>query len=181
MANYNVTITDGNGSQAMQRGEYSVTADVVGYEGATLTPDTYTATDTTGSQTFTLSATGTLTLNVNETGAAGGTPITSGTIIMTNQDGTEDYGTAVTIDATGNAVFNNIPYGDTGTPFTLYFRQLTSDDTHNTYDGIITVNMTGQTQTEYVENTPIAVQTFTVTDANYPGLPINGTLEFTGN
>ncbi len=181
MANYNVTITDGNGSQSMQRGTYTVTAEVTGYKGATLSPTTYTATDSTGSETFTLSATGTLTFNVNETGAAGGTPITSGTIIMTNESGSEDYGTAVNIGATGDAVFNNVPYGSTDTPFTLYFRQLTSDENHNTFEGVITVNMTAQTQTEYIQNTANAIQTFTVTDANYPGLPIDGSLIFTGN
>ncbi len=180
MANYNVTITNGTGSQNMQRGTYTVTATAQGYDTSTLTPTTYTATDAAGSGAFTLTANGTLTFNVNETGAAGGTPITSGSIIMTNQDGSIDYGAAVTIDASGNAVFNNVPYGTTDQPFNLYFRQISSDDTHNPFEGVISVSMTAQTQTEYIQNTPIAEQTFTLTDATY-GLPIDGTLNFTGN
>ncbi len=180
MANYNVTITNGSGSQAMQSGTYNVTATASGYDASTLSPTTFTATANAGTGAFTLSANGTLTFNVNETGAAGGTPITSGSLIMTNATGTEDYGQAVTIGTDGNAVFANVPYGDAGTPFTLYFRQLSSDDDHNPYEGVITVQMTAQTQTEYVQNTAIAEQTFSLTDANY-GLPITGTLNFTAN
>ncbi len=180
MANYNVTITNGTGSQTMQRGTYTVTATANGYDTSTLTPTTFTATDTAGSENFTLTANGTLTLNVNETGVAGGTPITSGTIIMTDSTGNTEYGQAVTIDTNGNAVFNNVPYGTTGNPYTLYFKQLTTADGYNVYDGVITVEMTAQTQTEYVQNTAAAVQTFNLTDSTY-GLPIDGELDFTGS
>ncbi len=180
MANYNVTITNGAGSQAMQRGTYSVTATANGYDTSTLDPKTFTATDNEGSQSFTLTANGTLTFNVNETGAEGGTPITSGTIVMTDETGNTEYGQPVTISATGDAVFANVPYGDAGTPFKLYFKQLTSDDTHNIYDGVIAVDMSSQTQQEYIQNTAIAVQTFTLTDSTY-GMPIDGSLTFTGD
>ncbi len=181
MANYNVTITNGNGSQAMQKGSYNVTATANGYDVSTLTPQTFVAGTTAGSENFTLSANGTLTFNVNETGVAGGTPITSGSIVMTDSTGATEYGSAVSIGANGDAVFNNVPYGSTDSPFVLYFKQLATDENHNIFEGVITVNMTAQTQTEYVENLPIAVQTFTLTDANYTGLPIDGTLIFTGN
>ena len=181
MANYNVTITDGTGSQAMQKGTYSVSATANGYDASTLTPKTFTATDAPGSETFTLSATGTLTFIVNETGADGGTAITSGSIVMTDSTGNTQYGQPVTIDASGNAVFANVPYGTTGDPIQLYFKQLSTDENHNIFEGVISVSMTSETQTEYVQNTAIAVQTFTVSDANYPGLQIDGTLTFTGN
>ncbi len=177
MPTYNVTITNGSGSQAMQRGTYNVTATANGYDGATLEPKTFTATDTPATQAFTLSANGTLTFNVNETGAAGGTPITSGTIVMTDSTGTTEYGQPVTIDATGNAVFANVPYGTTAEPFQLYFKQLTTADGYNVFDGVISVSMTSQTQTEYIQNTAAAVQTFTLNDANY-NLPIDGSLTF---
>ncbi len=177
MPTYNVTITNGNGSQAMQRGTYNVTATANGYDASTLSPNTFTATDATGSQAFTLSANGTLTFNVNDTGAAGGAPITSGTLVMTDATGTTEYGQAVTIGADGNAVFANVPYGTTGEPVQLYFKQLTTADGYNVYDGVISVSMTAQTQTEYVQNTAAAVQSFTLTDDNY-GLPIDGSLTF---
>lgn len=181
MANYDVTITNGTGSQNMMAGTYTVTAtEAPGYDLTTLTPTTYTATTAEGTGDFTLSAAGTLTFIVNETGAAGGTPITSGTIVMTDSTGTTEYGTAVSINANGEAVFENVPYGTETEPYTLYFRQLTTDDTHNVYDGVITVNMITQNQTEYIQNTATAVQTLTLTDANY-NLPIDGTLTFTEN
>ena len=183
MSNYNVTITNGTGSQTMKAGVYTVTAtNATGYDVTSLQPTTFTATDVAGTGAFTLSATGTLTFVVNETGAQGGAPITSGTIVMTDSTGNTQYGNAVNINASGEAVFNNVPYGTTETPFTLYFKQLTTDENHNVYDGIITVGMGGLSQTEYIENTPIATQTINLTDANYSGLPIaNATLEFTQN
>ncbi len=180
MATYNVTITNGTGSQTMQKGTYDVTATATGYDVSTLTPTTYTATDAAGSQAFTLSANGTLTFIVNDTGAAGGTPITSGTLVMTDATGTEEYGQPVTIDSNGNAVFDNVPYGTADQPFQLYFKQLTTADGYNIFDGVISVSMTEQTQTEYVQNTAAAEQTFTLRNANYD-LPIDGTLNFTSN
>ncbi len=180
MANYNITITNGSGTQAMQRGTYTVTATANGYDPDTLTPTTYTASDAEGTQSFTLSANGTLTFNVNETGAAGGTPVTGGSLVMTDATGASDYGQPVNISATGVAVFNNVPYGSDGEPFQLYFKQLSTDDDHNVYDGVISVAMTAQTQTEYVQNTAAAVQTFNLSDATY-GLPISGSLSFTEN
>ncbi len=177
MANYNVTITNGTGSQAMQKGTYDVTATAVGYDVTTLDPKTFTATEAEGTQNFTLTANGTLTFNVNETGAEGGTPITSGTIVMTDETGNIEYGQPVNIGTDGNAIFNNVPYGEN---ITLYFKQLTTDENHNIYEGVVTVNMTEQTQTAYIQNTAIALQTFNLNDATY-GLPIDGTLTFTNN
>ncbi len=180
MANYNVSITNGTGSQAMQKGTYAVSATANGYDASTLTPTTLTATENVGSETFTLTANGTLTLSFNETGAAGGTAITSGSVVMTDSTGTNDYGSTINIDASGNAVFNNVPYGDAGTPFELYFKQISSDENHNAFEGVISISMTNQTQTEYVQNNAIAVQTFTLNDSTY-GLPIDGSLTFTGS
>ena len=183
MANYDVTITNGVGSQAMKAGNYNVTAtQAYGYDLTTLNPTTYTATSAEGTGAFTLSASGVLTFNVNETGAQGGTPITSGSIVMTDQTGNTQYGEAVTISATGDAVFNNVPFGTTEQPYTLYFKQLATDDSHNIYDEVITVSMTQENQTEYVLNSPIALQNITLYDANYTGLPIeNATLNFAEN
>ena len=179
MADINVQITNGSGSQALKRGTYAVSVTANGYEATTLSPTTYTATDSTGSGAFTVSANGTLTFIFNETGASGGTPITAGSVVMTDSTGSTRYGSPVQIGATGEAVFNNVPYGDT-TPYVLYFVQLSSDDGHNTYSGVITVNMASATQTEYVLNAPIATQSFTLTDANYSGLPVaTATLTFT--
>lgn len=180
MANYNVQITNGSGSENMKKGTYSVTVTANGYEATTLSPASYTATESAGSGSFTVSADGVLTLIFNETGASGGTAITSGSVVMTDSTGVTEYGSAVTIDASGQAVFNNVPF-NSGTPYVLYFVQQATDSGHNLYEGVITVNMSSAAQTEYVVNSPIAAQTFTLTDANYSGLPVaDATLEFTG-
>ena len=82
MANNNVTITNGQGTGKIKSGAYTVSASSApGYDVSTLSPTSYTATTSSGSQAFTISAKGTLTLVVNETGASGGTPVTSGSII----------------------------------------------------------------------------------------------------
>lgn len=183
MANYDVTITNGQGTQAMKAGTYEVTAtEAQGYDLTTLSPTTYTATSESGTGHFTLSASGTLTFTVNEDTTTARIPVTSGTIVMTDSTGNVQYGSVVEINSTGEAVFNNVPYGTSESPVTLYFKQLTSDDTHNPYDGIIEVNMTAQDQTENILNKLIATQTFTLEDANYSGLKINNaTLNFTQN
>ena len=180
MANYNVQITNGSCSADMKKGTYSVTVSANGYDATSLSPTSYTATESAGTGNFTVSADGVLTLVFNETGAEGGTPVISGSVVMTDSAGTTEYGSAVNINATGQAVFNNVPYS-AETPYVLYFVQKATDDNHNLYDGVITVNMASATQTEYIVNSPIAAQTFTITDANYAGLPVaNATLTFTG-
>ena len=164
----------------MKKGTYSVSVSANGYEATTLSPTNYTATESAGSGSFTVSADGTLTLVFNDTGASGGTPVTSGSVVMTDGTGATEYGSPVTIGATGEAVFNNVPYS-AGTPYVLYFVQKATDADHNLYEGVITVNMANATQTEYVLNSPIALQSFTLTDANYQGLPVSdATLTFTG-
>lgn len=183
MTEYNITIINGEGSQTMSAGNYNVSAIYApGYDMATLSPTTFTATSQTQTGAFTISATGTLTINFNETGAQGGTPITSGTVVMTDSTGSEQYGPVVDIDSNGNATFNNVPFGSEQAAYTLYFKQLTSDENHNIYESVFAVGMGGSTQTEYVLNTLKSVlQRFTLTDANYTGLPVyNAVLKFEG-
>ena len=174
MADYNVTIINGTGSQTINPGTYSVSAIYApGYDMSTLSPTSYTATSSTETAEFTISANGTLTIIFNETGASGGTPITSGTVVMTDSTGTTQYGSVVQIDENGTAVFNNVPYGSEQSAYTLYFKQLTSDENHNIYENVFAVGMGDQTQTEYILNTLKSVlQNFTLTDANYPNMPV---------
>ncbi len=181
MANYNVTIINGSGSQTMETGEYSVSAIYApGYDMTTLAPTSYSATSTTQTGNFTIGANGTLTITFNETGEAGGTPITSGTVVMTDSTGEVEYGSVVNIDSNGTAIFDNVPYGSEQAAYTLYFKQLTSDENHNVYQSVFAVGMGNETQTEYIQNTLKSVlQNFTLTDANYPELPVyNAVLKF---
>ena len=184
MADYNVTIINGNGSQSMNIGEYDVSAVYApGYDMDSLSPTTFSATSTGETGEFTIGATGTLTITFNETGAEGGTPITSGTVVMTDPTGEKQYGAVVEIDSNGTAVFNNVPFGSEQAGYSLYFKQLSSDKNHNAYENVFVVGMGAQTQQEYVLNTLKAVlQNFTLTDANYAGLPVNNAgLKFQSN
>ena len=181
MADYNVTITNGSGSEIMETGNYTVSAIYApGYDMTRLAPTNYTATSTPAIGNFTLAATGTLNIIFNETGAEGGVPITSGTVVMTDSTGEKQYGSVVNINSNGTAIFNNVPYGSAQSAYTLYFKQLTSDENHNIYPDVFVVGMGGETQTEYILNNPkTALQNFTLTDANYTNLPIyNAELSF---
>ena len=179
MANYNVQITNGQGSQNMQSGNYSVTVNANGYEATTLSPVSYTATSG-GVGNFTVSACGVLTIVFNETGAEGGTPITSGSVVMTDENGETQYGSPVSINEDGEAVFNNVPF-NLDNPYQLHFKQLSSDSNHLPYPDVFTVGMGTETQTEYVINLPLCEeQEFNLSDANY-GFPIaEATLDFVG-
>lgn len=177
MADYNVQIVGGTGSAKMKKGNYGVTVTAAGFEATTIAPATFEVTDAAGTGNFTVSANGALTLVFNETGAEGGTPVTSGSVVMTDATGTVHYGSAVQIGATGEAVFNNVPF-DAGTPYTLYFVQTATDDEHNLSGGVITVAMNASAQTEYVVNTPIALQTINLASADYSGMPV-GAAEIT--
>ena len=178
MANYSVTITNGTGSARMEEGAYSVTLEAEGYDATSLSPTTYTVSRSEGSGAFTVSAVGTLTLCFNETGASGGTPIIGGSVVMTDATGKSEYGSAVTISSTGEGVFEHVPFGTLGEPITLYFKQLSSDGNHYAESSIISVAMDSIIKTKYVQNLPFAEQTLSLTDANYAGLPVNGTLNF---
>ena len=184
MANYDVLITNGSGSKNMELGTYDVTATYApGYDLTTLEPTSYTVNAAGQTGAFTLSASGTLTITFNETGAAGGTPITSGTVVMTDSTGAAQYGPIVEVDENGVATFENVPYGSAQSAYTLYFKQLTSDEDHNIYPDVFAVGMGDETQAEYVINTPKAVeQNFTLTDSNYTGMPIDtANLNFAAN
>lgn len=184
MTNYDVTITDGTGSQTMDMGTYTVSAIYApGYDMTSLAPTNYTVGSSTQTGAFTLAATGTLTITFNETGAEGGTPITSGTVVMTNSTGETQYGPVIEIDSNGIATFNNVPYGSAQSAYTLFFKQLTSDENHNIYENVFAVGMGAQTQSEYIINTAKSVlQNFTLTDANYTNLPVyNAVLSFENN
>lgn len=177
MSQYVVTITNGAGSERLPIGSYNVTASVTGYTGV-LDPTTFTASGTPGSESFTIAAEGTLTLVVNETGASGGTPITGGTFIRCSADGSQTYGTAKTISATGECVFDHVPYGTTLAPYELYVKQLSSDGRHNFDANPITIQMEEDTQTNYVLNDLAALQSFTLEDAYYSGLKVGGSMTF---
>ena len=164
-----VTITNGTGTSDVINGSYSVTADVSGYDNTTINPDTVNIVEGTNNYAFTIAATGTLTLHVTEEGTSEGTPIEGATFIRTDSEGNE-YGTPITSDSNGDAVFNNVPFG-TNAP-TVYFKQTASDGDHEFDDTVQNTTLTNSTETVEIENPLGATRTLTLTDANYENLPI---------
>jgi len=118
----------------------------------------------------TIASTGTLTLHVTENGTAGGTPIVGATFIRCDSGGTT-YGTAITSDASGNAIFGQVPFAATGAPL-IYYKQTGSDGDHEFNPALVNTTMTISTQTIEVTNTLAAQRTIALTDANYASLPI---------
>jgi hypothetical protein len=174
----NVIITNGTGTSELINGTYDVTSSVTGYDNTTINPNNITVVEGTDTYAFTISATGTLTLHVTDTGTDEGTPIVGATFVRTDSNGTE-YGSIITTDATGNAVFNNVPFDATKAPI-IYYKQTASDGDHEFSTDVLNTTLTTQTSTIQIQNTPGAVRTINLMDANYTNLPIEtGTITLT--
>lgn len=166
-----VTITNGTGQTELINDTYTVTAEVTGYDNSTINPSSITVDAATDTYAFTISATGTLTLHVTDTGTTAGTPIVGATFIRTDSTGTE-YGGVITTDTEGNAVFNNVPFAETGAPL-IYYKQTASDGDHEFDSTVQSTSLTTQTETIEITNAPGATRTINLTDANYDNLPID--------
>ena len=172
-----VDITNGTGTVELINDTYTVTADVPGYDNSTIDPSSITVDEGTNTYAFTISSTGTLTLHVTDTGTTSGTPIVGATFIRTDREGNE-YGTVITTDEHGNAVFNNVPYDTTNAPL-IYYKQTASDGDHEFDSTVQSTSLTTQTATVEIINQPGAPRTINLTDANYANLPITGSLTLT--
>lgn len=173
-----INITDGQGSGSLINGSYTVTANSAGYEDSTINPSSVNVVEGTNTYQFTIAATGTLTLHVTEDGTTTGTPIVGATFVRTDSAG-NTYGSSITTDSNGDAVFNNVPYDATSAP-TIYYKQTASDGDHEFSDLVQSTTLTTSTATVEIENAPGATRTITLTDANYSNLPI-GTATLTLN
>lgn len=165
-----INITNGVGTSDVVNGSYTVTADVNGYDNASILPANVDIVEGTNTYDFTIGATGTLTLHVTEEGTAQGTDVVGATFIRTDADGNE-YGDAITTDANGDAVFANVPFAGENAP-AVYYKQTASDGNHEFDPAVQNVTLTTDTQTVEIANPLGAVRTINLTDANYSGLPI---------
>lgn len=173
-----INIVNGTGSANVVNGTYDVTADVVGYDNSTISPNTVTITEGTNTYPFTIAANGTLTLTVTDDGTDTGTPVVGAVFYRTDSEGTT-YGDAITTNAEGQAVFDNVPYGDNAPA--VYFKQTESAEGYEFDDAVQSVTLTTQTETENIQNTLAALRTFTLYDANYENLPVDGTITLEDN
>lgn len=175
-----VIITNGSGTSNLINGSYSVVADVPGYDNTSISPSNITVQEGTNEYSFTISADGTLTLHVTEEGTVAGTPVVGATFVRTDSEGNE-YGTPITSDSQGNAVFDNVPYETNGAPV-IYFKQTASDGDHEFDAGVQSITLSTQTQTLEITNAIGATRTIHLLDANYSNLPIeSGTLTLTNS
>ena len=169
-----ISITNGVGTSDVINGNYDVTSEVTGYENTSISPSNVQIVEGTNTYAFTIAATGTLTLHVSEDGTSEGVPVLGATFIRTDSDGNE-YGDAITTDANGDAIFENVPYAETGAPL-VYYKQTASDGNHEFDDTVQSTTLTSQSETLEITNALGAIRTINLTDANYSGLPVDGTL-----
>ena len=173
-----ININNGTGTGELINGTYTVSSEVNGYDNSSINPASVTVVDGTNNYAFTVGATGTLTLHVTDDGTTTGNPIIGATFYRTDGNGTE-YGSIITTDSNGDAVFNNVPYAATESP-TIYYKQTASDGEHEFDTTVQSTSMATSTSTIQVENPVGATRTITLTDANYSNLPIStGTITFT--
>lgn len=166
-----IPITNGKGNKSLINGNYSVTASVNGYDNATIEPSLEEISEGVNEYSFTIAATGTLTLHVSDDGTDIGVPIVGATFYRCDAEGTT-YGEAVTSGDDGNAVFNNVPYADDGTAPNIYYKQTASDGEHGFTDELQTITMEAETHTVEIANEEAPSRNINLTDANYDGLPI---------
>ena len=172
---YSINIVDGTGTQEILEGKYSVSANVSGYDNSTINPTSVEIVSGTSEYNFTVSANGTLTINVSD---GQGTNIVGATFIRTDADGNE-YGSVVTTDSEGNAVLNNVPYSAENAP-TVYFKQLSSDGDHNFTTEVKSALLSVQAGVSNVINSKAETKTIKLTDENYEGLVVSsGTITLT--
>lgn len=172
---YRIDIVNGTGSKQILNGNYSVTSEITGYDNLTINPQTVDVTADKNNYAFTISADGTLTVHVSEEGTAGGTAVVGATFIRCDNLGTT-YGTQITSDTSGNAIFANVPYDATNAPI-IYFKQTASDGSHEFSGEIKQATLNQQTGVVEVQNAQPVSRTVSLTDANYEGLPLTGTIE----
>lgn len=167
---YNITIQNGTGTANVLNGNYTVESNTTGYQNTSIDPNTANIVEGTNTYEFTISAEGTLTLHVTETGVVDGTPIVGAKFIRCDKDG-NTYGTEIETNSTGNAIFANVPFDASAAP-KIYYKQTASDDSH-TFDGSLKeITLETNTKTVEVANPLPQARTFTLKDKNYSGLLI---------
>lgn len=167
---YSITITNGEGTAPILNGEYSVTASANGYNNSSIDPSTLTIVEGTNEYSFTIEATGTLTLHVSEEGTSGGTPVVGAKFIRCDSFG-NTYGSEITTEASGNAVFQYVPFASSDAP-TVYYKQTSSDGNHEFSDELRSINLTESTGLVEIQNAAAVSRTIKLTDKNYDGLDI---------
>lgn len=172
---YQINIENGEGTQCIINGNYNVTSSVNGYNNDSIFPSNIEVDKDRTEYYFTISATGTLMLQVTENATPSGIPIVGAEFYRTDQNGTT-YGSPIYTNANGIAVFNNVPFSQENPPV-IYFKQTASDGEHSFNDEVQQTTLNEETKTIEIENLKATVRTFYLRDSNYENLPItNGNI-----
>ena len=171
MDKYTINITNGVGEESILNGNYTVGANVNGYDNTTINPSSINVEEGTNTYSFTIAADGILTIHVTEDGTSTGVPVVGATFIRTDASGAE-YGSAVTTDSNGDALLSNVPYAQENAPV-IYFKQTASDGAHEFSTNIQNTTLTISTGTIQIQNAAPASRTINLTDANYANLKID--------
>lgn len=115
-----IPITNGAGSKELADGNYTVTSSVAGYDNSSIDPSTLEIIEGVNDYSFTIEATGTLTLHVSDDGTEIGIPLVGAAFYRCDSEG-NTYGEQIVSDDEGNAVFNNVPYAESDAPI-IYFK-----------------------------------------------------------
>lgn len=166
-----ITINNGKGTAQILNGNYSVTAISNGYDSSSITPKNVNIESGINEYSFTIAGSGTLTIHVSEDGTSTGVAIEGAKFIRTDSLG-NTYGSEITTDISGNAVFNYLPYDSNNAP-NIYFKQVSSDGNHEFSTLVIQTTLTSETGIYEVTNTLAATRTINLTDANYENLMID--------
>lgn len=171
MSRHTIPITNGKGSIELVTGTYNAQAVAGGYDASTLDPKSVTIIDGTDTYAFTISAKGTLTLHVTDTGEAStGVQIIGAKFIRTDSTGTI-VGKEITTNDDGNAVFENVPYAQTGSNI-IYYKQISGDGGHTFDDTVKSITMTQENETVEIKNPDAPIRNFTLMDASFPNIPV---------
>lgn len=167
----NVPITNGKGSVHVVPGTYGVAGTAVGYMANTLEPTSVTIADETSEYSFTIEASGTLTLHVTDDGTELGVQVVGATFQRCDAEG-NTYGSAVTTNGDGDAVFEHVPFSTVGDAPKVYFKQLNSDEGHTFNSNLQETSLTASTATVQIQNPEANTKNFNLTDKHYDGLPV---------
>ncbi len=171
MARHTVPITNGKGSIELVNGTYKASAVVEGYDVSTLNPNSVTLVEGTDSYAFTISAKGILTLHVTDTGdKTTGVQVVGARFVRTDSTGNIQTAEIIT-DVDGNAVFNNVPFSQSGN-IKIYYKQVASDGGHTFDDSVKSVIMDNETKIVEIANPQAPVRNLTLTDASFPNILI---------
>ncbi len=176
MAKHVVPITNGVGSLGLTNATYTVTSQTSGYDDTSITPAEQEITEGVNEYSFTIAATGTLTLHVSDDGTDAGVPVVGAKFARCDAEG-NNYGEEITSNEDGNAVFNSVPFAAENAP-SIYYKQTVSDAEHEFDSTLKTISLAEETLVVEIQNAEAVSRNFTFTDANYENLPIaDGNIE----